>query len=356
VAARQPVLIMIQGAEPGSFYKLPRHRATTIGRSSQNTVRVVGPSISRFHCEVVWVKDRWVLRDLESKKGTILNGRLASRQQTLKPGDIIRLSNAVFRFDMMDESAQPDGALVAIKEAELDQRLRVKGEAVGSLADVRLRARLAAGTDDEEDAPEAGAGRRTSALFLGALSTGVAVVVLAVLLAAHARQRAQRAATAEDEPAANAAYEEAMSLLRAGQHAEGLDRLELVATAHPATAAARMAQDQRMRRSWAAVQQTLEQVSRDEAGGDYTSALAAHDALARLKLTGDAAEAARRSRGYTVRLARASFQHVERAAELLLKRGEREAAARLYDETRERVGLPELAARAGQRADGIRGL
>ena len=35
MANGQPVLIMIQGPEPGSIYKLPDNRVTTIGRSSR---------------------------------------------------------------------------------------------------------------------------------------------------------------------------------------------------------------------------------------------------------------------------------------------------------------------------------
>ncbi len=56
------------------IYRLPENRVTTIGRSTRNSIVVVNPDVSRFHCELSYVNGRWELHDLNSKKGTIVNG------------------------------------------------------------------------------------------------------------------------------------------------------------------------------------------------------------------------------------------------------------------------------------------
>ena len=141
---------MIQGPEPGTVYKLPDNRVTTVGRSSRNTIRAVSSSVSRFHCEVSWVNGQWELNDLNSKRGTFVNGERVTDKWALSPGDIIRTATTLFRFDMIDENVLKDGAIVAIMEAGLDQKLDTKQEAPGSLDDIRMRSRLEGDSTLEE--------------------------------------------------------------------------------------------------------------------------------------------------------------------------------------------------------------
>ncbi len=167
---------MIQGPDPGSLYKLPDNRVTTIGRSSRNTVKLLTSSVSRFHCEISCVDGDWELRDLNSRRGTVVNDQRVSERHLLRPGDIIRLSSVLLRFDMIDESVADDGAIVAIMEAELDRKLREKREATGSLEDIRQRSRLE-GRQTREERRSRRAELKTNALFLAAVAAVADVAV-----------------------------------------------------------------------------------------------------------------------------------------------------------------------------------
>ena len=123
MATGQPVLIMIQGTEPGSWFKLPDNRPTTIGRSSQNTLRVVGSAFARFHCQIACRGGQWELTALGGGSGTLLNRTPVAGTSPLKAGDVIRLGSMLLRFDRIEENASQDSAMIAIKEAELDSRV-----------------------------------------------------------------------------------------------------------------------------------------------------------------------------------------------------------------------------------------
>jgi pSer/pThr/pTyr-binding forkhead associated (FHA) protein len=291
---------MIQGPAPGSLYKLRDNRVTTIGRSSRSSIRVVNPSVSRFHCEVAWVNGLWRINDLNSKKGTVVNGEWIQDRCVLRPGDIIRLATIVFRFDMMSETALQDGAIVAIMEAELDQKLATKGEAAGSLEDIRARSRLE-GEDRVRPHRRRGA-LRANLTFIAAAAVVVAAVVGAVLFCAR-------------------------EVVRAPQKA-------------------REVQEVRRQTLWAEVEQKLSLVAARETESNYAAALALYDELDQK----DPEEPIRRllweRKQLTVRLARGSFEATQRNARRQIEKGNTRAALALYQKARDRVGLPELAAQA----------
>ncbi|MHC5035204.1 MAG: FHA domain-containing protein [Planctomycetota bacterium] len=300
MAVGHPVLVMIQGPAPGSLYKLRDNRVTTIGRSSRNSIPVVNPSVSRFHCEIAWVNGLWRINDLNSKKGTVVNGEWIQDRCVLKPGDIIRLATIVFRFDMMSETALQDGAIVAIMEAELDQKLAPKGEATGSLEDIRARSRL---EGEEAVRPR----RKRSALranltFVAAAAVFVAAVAGSVLFCAR-------------------------EVVRAPQEARDL-------------------QEARLQALWAEVEQKLSLVAARETESDYGAALAFYDELDQKNPEEPLRELLRERKQLTVRLARGSFEATQRNARLQIEKGNTQAALALYRKARDRIGLPELAAQA----------
>jgi putative nucleotidyltransferase with HDIG domain len=52
------------------------------------------PSVSRRHAEVVATHRGWVVRDLESANGTLLNGvPLGKREESLRPNDVLQIGN-----------------------------------------------------------------------------------------------------------------------------------------------------------------------------------------------------------------------------------------------------------------------
>ncbi len=67
-------------------------RYTTIGRLSRNCVRIDDPLVSKEHCAISLDKEgNYVIKDLGSKNGTFVSGRLVREDTVLKHGDSIGL-------------------------------------------------------------------------------------------------------------------------------------------------------------------------------------------------------------------------------------------------------------------------
>jgi hypothetical protein len=340
VDGRQPVLIVIQGPEPGIIYRLPDNRVTTIGRSMRNSIVVVNPSVSRFHCELSYVNGRWELHDLNSRKGTIVNGEALDGSRRLIPGDIIRMSSAVFRFDLVDEAFDQDGALLAIKEAELDARLSRQQEKAQWLDQVMARNRL---DSKDEDQPEA-AGASVLASFLFVLV--VAGLVVAGSIVARSAGRPAMPVPSKHAVAARSAYLAATEALAAGKAVDAVQKLQHVQEAFPNTDEARQAALKLQAARGAVLDQELDRMAGQEADGDYADALGTAAELKKLDLGPGAAGLLAAQEELATRLARAAYTGMDKDARRLLQQGDRAGALKLYRRMRESVGIPELSAQA----------
>jgi pSer/pThr/pTyr-binding forkhead associated (FHA) protein len=341
---KQPILVMIQGPEPGSFYKLPDNRVVSIGRSSRNTIRAVSRSVSRFHCEVAWVNGRWELTDLNSKKGTLVNGELIEGRCELFPGDIVRVSTTVFRFDMIDETSLNDSAMVAIMEAELNQRLSLKGEASVSLDEIRARSRLES-KEIQQRRRDKQRVLKVNVAFLGVFVAMVGVAVTGVLLFAHRRATINSPSGAVTQARAKAALESALAARDSGNRSGAMAQLEDLIEQFPAAEAALPAQRELRELQWTQAEEALRAVGPLESRGEYSRALAIYD---RINTRADRAleDFVRNRREFTVRLAYASYRATERAARQHLAQGEAAAALEGYRQAAQRLGVPELVQKA----------
>jgi hypothetical protein len=72
----------------------------TLGRSRQSDIVVNDANVSRQHAEVRPSGAGWVLVDLGSTNGSVLNGRRIDRPQELEPGDTIEVGTSVITFDV----------------------------------------------------------------------------------------------------------------------------------------------------------------------------------------------------------------------------------------------------------------
>jgi two-component system, cell cycle response regulator len=81
------------GPDIGKVFQLPDKALTIIGREETADIRLSDPEISREHAAVASGLSRGglVLRDLESRNGTLINGEPCAPERPLKVGDIIRL-------------------------------------------------------------------------------------------------------------------------------------------------------------------------------------------------------------------------------------------------------------------------
>jgi pSer/pThr/pTyr-binding forkhead associated (FHA) protein len=78
----------------------PLRPVTAIGRSSDNHIVINDPFASTHHVVVVWRDRKWWLEDLESHNGTYLNDVLVSEPAVLTSGDVIRIGETEFRFEL----------------------------------------------------------------------------------------------------------------------------------------------------------------------------------------------------------------------------------------------------------------
>jgi len=93
---------VIAGPAKDSTIPLPESEAT-LGRDPTNAVAVADVSVSRKHCRLRRDEDdRFHIKDLDSRNGTIVNG-LAVKEQWLRHGDEIATGDSVFLFLTEDE-------------------------------------------------------------------------------------------------------------------------------------------------------------------------------------------------------------------------------------------------------------
>jgi len=342
VAARTAVLIMIQGHEPGARWELGETRVTTIGRSSRNVISLPSPSVSRFHCEVSYINGLWYIADLNSKKGTFLNGRRISEREVLRPGDTIRLSRNVFRFDFADEAAAAGAGAVAEEPGAESQRVPPEPSAAEPA---------------REESAAAGILARLRP-FRGVALTGLLVGVVVGGALAYAHHEADRMWRRRQErlEAARAALAEASALVEAGpaRYREALEALRRVVRDYPGSEAAQQAEALYAREEGMWLEREMQRITRSEQQEDYRDALErASDLLE--GLSDEPLKALVRQRQeFTARLARAAYQRLDAQAKRLQANGDLEGAAALYEKAKERMGLPELIADAEAKLRALR--
>ena len=90
-------LVVIAGSFKGTTVRLSAG-TVVIGRASEcDLVLRTGSGVSRRHCKVQYLGNRFVVVDLESRNGTIVNGQSVERK-VLEPGDRIEVGDEVIEF------------------------------------------------------------------------------------------------------------------------------------------------------------------------------------------------------------------------------------------------------------------
>jgi len=88
---------VLSGAEQGRSFEFDRIEVT-FGRTMENDVVLADPGISRQHLSIRNKGGAFILRDMGSSNGTMLNGKKV-QEEVLKPGDVIVMGGAKVRFD-----------------------------------------------------------------------------------------------------------------------------------------------------------------------------------------------------------------------------------------------------------------
>ena len=100
-----PTLSLVEEDQASQPYKIPLTKfPLVLGRSASADVRLHDRWASRLHCQIDLCGEDFVLTDLQSTHGTLLNGEPISVQAVLECGDevTIGLSQYVFRREPED--------------------------------------------------------------------------------------------------------------------------------------------------------------------------------------------------------------------------------------------------------------
>lgn len=111
-----PSLEVLEGVDAGSRFFLD-FDVTTIGRSESNGVPLREDGSSRVHCEIEFVRPNFVIRDLQSTNGTLLNGAQID-VAVLSFGDTITISDTVMEFGCKGYSLSEQDSEAAIAAFE----------------------------------------------------------------------------------------------------------------------------------------------------------------------------------------------------------------------------------------------
>jgi transcriptional regulator with GAF, ATPase, and Fis domain len=107
-------LVGVMGPHQDATFSLEDE--VTLGRDPANRVHLNDFSVSRRHCVIVRDGDQYLVRDLGSHNGTLLNGT-AVDERALENGDRIAIGGSVFQFCSGDEAANPRPAEISWEES-----------------------------------------------------------------------------------------------------------------------------------------------------------------------------------------------------------------------------------------------
>jgi len=112
-------LVVEDGPDRGQRFRIGSAHVR-IGKDPENEVVLSDPSVSRAHAEIEDREEGWLLRDLGSTNGTLLNGT-QTREAYLAPGGVIVVGQTTMKF-------APINTALAVTPSERGSFLGVLGE------------------------------------------------------------------------------------------------------------------------------------------------------------------------------------------------------------------------------------
>lgn len=83
-------LMILKGFLSGKKIEVPIGKHI-IGRADDSWIKPTNSRVSRHHCQLIFENDLFVVRDLESRNGTFVNGRRIKGELVLTTGDELRI-------------------------------------------------------------------------------------------------------------------------------------------------------------------------------------------------------------------------------------------------------------------------
>ena len=111
-------LVIREGSKWTDVFRLVPGQSATVGRAPTNQIMIKDERCSRSHAEVFMSEGQWMLRDLESRNGTVVGEQLLMGDWTLQPGDVIRIGHSRLIFVHHLTEAFSDSTMVARRGAD----------------------------------------------------------------------------------------------------------------------------------------------------------------------------------------------------------------------------------------------
>ena len=147
-------LICLTGERKGIDYFLVDKKRIVLGRAEDTDIRIFDLKSSREHAEIIQVGEEWIVSDLGSQNGVIVNDPRV-KQHVLNDGDKLIIGKTVFKFSRIiveDENKLAENSFLKeqeYNEAEEDKKKDKRLSLI--LMVVVLLAVIMLGTNDSED-------------------------------------------------------------------------------------------------------------------------------------------------------------------------------------------------------------
>jgi len=187
-----PQLLIIGGNNRGREYPL-KHGDNSIGRGVDNDVILADIAVSRKHTLICFEGNDFVLRDLGSGNGTLVNGKRVDAHP-LRDGDQLELGNTLMRFVHPLAAAPMAPAAIANMATVVTQQKQVELDPVRSTADIKPGGAPAVMTRRERRGVGLLHSRQRKLLVFGSIGLVVLLGGLIGLKAMMARKKQQAAA------------------------------------------------------------------------------------------------------------------------------------------------------------------
>ena len=114
-------LLAIHGPLRMSVFRLGE--CVTIGFGDESNIRIEDQTISPRHCTIEPVGGRYILRDLDSREGTFVNG-IPVREREIVSGDEITIGNSAFLFSAESQQRAESSDVRLAERSELAAQVR----------------------------------------------------------------------------------------------------------------------------------------------------------------------------------------------------------------------------------------
>lgn len=84
---------------PAVGTSFPLLATTSLGRAESNAIMLEDSFVSGEHARIARVDGQWRLEDLQSRNGTLLNGRRLDETAVLTPGDVITIGSVRLQLE-----------------------------------------------------------------------------------------------------------------------------------------------------------------------------------------------------------------------------------------------------------------